>query len=166
MNFDPSILNRYRGKRILLDANLLLLWLIGTFQRTRIEVFKRTASFSTIEFDVLSSLLLEFRTIVTTPHVLTEVSNLANSLPENVKSAWFDHFSMRIAALEEILEPASKIAQQTSFNPFGLTDAAIQHASVDTLVLTEDFRLSGYLNAQGIVCLNLRDLALTVYQGS
>ena len=52
--------------------------------------------------------------------------------------------------------------QETSFNPFGLAGAAVQNASIDTLVLTEDFRLSGFLQSQGIATLNFRDLAASL----
>ncbi|RXH56370.1 hypothetical protein GRAN_3227 [Granulicella sibirica] len=45
-----------------------------------------------------------------------------------------------------------------SFDPFGLTDAAIHSAAAETLVLTEDFRLSGFLQTQGIDALNFRHL--------
>jgi hypothetical protein len=41
-----SIISRHLGKQIFLDSNLLLLLLIGRFQRERIEKFKRTSNFS------------------------------------------------------------------------------------------------------------------------
>lgn len=149
---------KYRGKRILLDSNLLLLFMVGSFQRNRISTFKRTAQFSESQFDVLVQLMAQFNTVVTTPHVLTEVGNLANSLPENIKPFWCEHFASQTAKLLELLEPAVDIMQETSFNPFGLTDAALHKASADTLLVTEDIRLSGFLRASGVAVLNLRDV--------
>ena len=162
MTAADEIFQRFRGKPILLDANLLLLYLIGTFQRERIPVFKRTASFTMLEFDQLVSLLTQFRIIVTTPHILTEVSNLANALPEYLKSSWSEHFSERVMSLHEVWEPATRLVEETAFNPFGLADAAIQSAAKDILVLTEDFRLSRYLATSGILSLNFRDLTMTL----
>ncbi len=153
-----ELFREYRGKSVLLDANLLLLLLIGTFQRERIATFKRTAQFSAEEFDILSGLLTHFRAIVTTPHLLTEVSNLANSLPEHLKSSWAEHFSTNIQSLVEIFHPAAEIVQEPAFNPFGLSDAALQKASPKTLVITDDFRLSGYLRSLGAPTLNFREV--------
>lgn len=155
---DDDVFQRYRGKSILLDANLLLLLLIGAFQRERISTFKRTAQFSVDEFEVLRSLVSQFRTIITTPHLLTEVSNLANSLPEYVKEAWAAHFAAQIGTLLEVFYPASEIIAESAFNAFGLSDAAIQKASKGTLVLTDDFRLSGYLRSLGFATLNFREV--------
>lgn len=153
-----EIFRSHKGKDVVLDANLLLLFLIGTFQRERISAFKRTAQFSAEEFDALQSVLTHFRRIITTPHLLTEVSNLSNSLPEHLKAAWSDHFAAAIHGLVEVLHPASDIAAESAFNPFGLTDAAVQNASAAALVLTEDFRLSGYLRSLGIATLNFREI--------
>jgi hypothetical protein len=158
MTPEEYIFSQYRGKRILLDSNLLLLFLIGSFERRRIEQFKRTSDFSEADFDILANLLTAFRTIVTTPHVLTEVSNLANALPENLKPLWAEHFALQTGSLMEVFEPAAEVMRQLSFGAFGLTDAAIHGAAQDTLILTEDFRLSGFLRFQGVAVLNFRDL--------
>ena len=157
-----ELFKKHRGGRVLMDANLLLLYLIGSFQRERIASFKRTAQFTTDDFDLLSRLLVQFQGLVTTPHILTEVSNLANSLPEYLKSSWSDHFATQITNFFEHFSPAAKVSALSAFHPFGLTDAAIQEASEDILVLTEDFRLSGYLDSVGVDTLNFRDIALTM----
>jgi hypothetical protein len=160
MTTEEQIFTQYRGKRVLLDANLLLLYLIGSFERKRIELFKRTSGFSAGDFDVLASLLTSFRSVVTTPHLLTEVSNLANSLPENIKPQWSEHFALQSNGLLELFEPAVNLMKRASFSRFGLADAAIQQVAQDTLIITEDFRLSGFLRAQGLPVLNFRDLLI------
>ena len=154
------VFNQYRGKRVLLDANLLLLFMIESYERSRIARFKRTAGFSESDFDILAGLMTAFRAIVTTPHVLTEVSNLANSLPEHLKPSWSEHFALQTASLTELLEPAVEVMLQESFLAFGLTDAAIHRAAIDTLILTEDFRLSGFLISRGVAVLNFKELLL------
>lgn len=160
MTSEELIFQTYRGKRLLLDANLLLLFSIGSFERKRVEQFKRTQQFTTSDFDLLATLLLQFKEIVTTPHLLTEVNSLANSLPENIKAEWSIHFKELIDQLSETLEPAKNIAQESAFGLFGLADASLQNAAVDTLILTEDGRLSDFLGRQGFPILNFRDLAL------
>ena len=158
MIFEESVFAKYRGKRVLLDANLLLLFLIGSFERNRVERFKRTADFTVSDFDLLATLLQEFRSVVTTPHLLTEVSNLSNSLPEYLKTDWFYHFASQTENFLEVMHPAISIMNETSFNRYGLADAAIHSAATETLVLTEDYRLSGFLRSQGIDVLNFNDL--------
>ena len=158
MTPEEYLFKQYRGKRILLDANLLLLYLVGTFERARIVRFKRTATFTEADFDLLVGFVGAFRTIVTTPHLLTEVSSLANSLPEYIKSAWAAHFALQTSELLEIFEPAIEVMRKDSFEAFGLADAAIHSASDNTLILTEDYRLSGFLLSEGIAVVNLRDL--------
>jgi hypothetical protein len=154
-----TIFDRFRGRPVLVDANLLLLYLIGTFQRARVETFKRTSEFTLEQFDILFRLLRGFPVIVTTPHILTEVSGLANSLPDRIKPEWCDHFAQQVGTFREISRPATIVMQESCFSPFGLTDAAIQNAAPDILVLTQDHRLSDVLSRQGITTLGFRDLA-------
>ncbi len=153
-----AIFRRFQGGRILLDANILLLLLIGSFERWRIGNFKRTAAFSELDFDVLVGFLRAFSKIVTTPHILTEVNSLANSLPGHVKESWSDHFAAEIGTFAEVFEESSDLAKGPAFRLFGLTDAAIYALASDTLILTEDFRLSGYLRSEELPVLNFRDI--------
>lgn len=157
-----SLLTGYRGKRVLLDANLLLLYLLGSFQREQIPLFKRTSSFRLEEFDLLVAVMRHSSALVTTPHILTEVSNLANALPAHLKGAWFRFFATTVRKYVEVYTPAGELFEESCFNPFGLADASIQNASRGTLLLTDDFRLSGYLASIGVTTINFRDLADTL----
>jgi hypothetical protein len=62
-------------KSILVDTNLLLLLFLGTVNPARISKFKRTQQFSDQDFYLLVSFLSGFDKVVTTPHILKEVSN-------------------------------------------------------------------------------------------
>ncbi|HEY5331354.1 MAG TPA: hypothetical protein VIJ79_15840 [Acidobacteriaceae bacterium] len=147
MTFSENVLSKYLGKRIFLDSNLLLLLLIGRFQRERIETFKRTSTFTRADFDNLVALTRQFSKVATTPHVLTEVNGMANSLPEYVKDAWSLSFAAAIRDLLEIFDPATEIIDHECFRLFGLTDAAIKQAGSEMLILTQDSRLAAYLRA-------------------
>jgi len=125
MIYEEDVFLRFRGGRILLDANILLLLLIGSFERSRIAQFKRTAGFSEFEFDQLVGFLRAFTQIVTTPHILTEVSNLGNALPEHLKGSWGDHFAIRAGSFVEVFEKSKSLMEGPVFRVFGLTDAAI-----------------------------------------
>src|SRR5437667_6470122 len=76
-----GIVARHARAGILVDSNILLLLLVGNFNRRLISKFKRTQTFDEQDYDILVDLLANFGSIHTTPHVLTEVSNLSRSLP-------------------------------------------------------------------------------------
>jgi hypothetical protein len=65
-----------KNKGILLDANLLLALLVGSFGAGEVERFKRTRQFTTRDVVELHKIVKSFSWICTTPHVVAEVSNL------------------------------------------------------------------------------------------
>jgi uncharacterized protein YacL len=60
--------------------------------------------------------------------------------------------------LRERWTPASELAQMPEFAAFGITDAALTKLASDALVVTDDHRLSGVLQSQGVPVLNFGDL--------
>lgn len=158
MNAFDSLLAQHRAKPVLLDSNLLLLYLVGTFEVNRIPVFKRTSRYSVNDFDLLFRLVSQFPAILTTPHLLTEVSSLANALPTNSKRAWHEHFRAMVSRMIEVSESATEIMRSPSFPDYGLADAAAERAARGVLLLTEDFRLSGSLASNNLAVLNFVDL--------
>ena len=84
-NYIIELLQRYRGKGVLLDTNILLLYFVGAFNPEEIPRFKRTKMFTVEDHDTLVGILGYFEKIVTTPNILTEVSNLSGQLAEHLK---------------------------------------------------------------------------------
>jgi hypothetical protein len=61
--------------------------------------------------------------------------------------------------LEEEYTPSKTLAAEPHFPKFGLTDAAIAHlAQRQLLVLTDDFRLSSFLDSKGLPAINFNHL--------
>lgn len=79
------LLVEYRTEGVLVDTNLLLLYVVGVYEPHRIERFKRTSTFTTEDFELLKRLLGHFETVATTPPVLTEVSNFLGHLPKEAR---------------------------------------------------------------------------------
>jgi hypothetical protein len=52
-----ALVEKHRGKGVFVDANLLVLLLVGTVNLKRIESFKRTRDFSVADFRTLNSLI-------------------------------------------------------------------------------------------------------------
>ena len=75
MEYINELVSRYQNKGLLIDTNLLLLYFIGNYDPNRIPGFKRTMAFTVDEFWLLIGFLGVFDKLVTTPNVLTEVSN-------------------------------------------------------------------------------------------
>ena len=166
MSIQEELFARHVRKSVLLDSNLLLVLLTGSSDPTLFARFKRVSGFTVDDYDLLIRFLGFFTTILTTPHVLTEVSNLANSLPEWCKIDWFRNFAVLIASekrtpgLRECWLPARDLARTPEFAAFGMTDAALCQLSSEALVLTEDYRLSGMLRHKGKDVLNFAELRL------
>jgi hypothetical protein len=74
---------------LLVDANLLILYTVGSVSPNRIASFKRTRRYEIRDFDLLTATLANFPELYTTPHVLAEVSNLINLAgDEGEKARW------------------------------------------------------------------------------
>jgi hypothetical protein len=164
MTLEEQLFARHAGKSILLDSNLLLVYLAGSSNRSIFGQFKRVSAYTFKDYELLLRLLSSFTTLLTTPHILTEVSNLANSLPERFKPDWYRNFATLIASeqktpgLREQWIPAIQLARMPEFSASGITDAALAKLSSHALVVTEDYRLSGALKSQGVLVLNFGDL--------
>jgi hypothetical protein len=133
---------------LLLDANVMLLLCVGLWSRGAISRFKRTRMFTDDDFDLLAGIVSRYGEIVTTPHVLCEVSNLADFHREPERTAFFAWLVETIVPnLPEHSEPSSTLVRETAFVRLGLTDAAVQQAarSRNLHVITTDTDLWAHL---------------------
>jgi hypothetical protein len=155
---EHPLVQPYLGRCAVLDTNVLLLHLLCTLDFSLLASFKRLGMFEAYDYLLLSELLKLFPAWYTTPHVLTEVSNLANSLPDWRKSSWTDLFSQHIQLIPELFEDSSLIASDASAIRFGLTDAALVSLAKTHLVITVDWPLTGFLESRNSAVLNLQHL--------
>lgn len=152
------LLEPYLGWPVVLDSNLLLLHWCASFDPMLVGTFKRLNAFDLADIYILAETLMALGELRTTPHVLTEVSNLANGLPSWKKLAWSYHISEGIAVTPEFYESASTILTDTESAGFGLTDAAISRMADDNVILTMDWRLASMLNSRGRAGINFKHL--------
>ncbi len=154
-----ALLTKYYQKGIVIDTNILLLYLVGIVNRERIPRFKRTAQFIPEDYDLLLQLINSFQKVVTTPNILTEVNSLANQLGEPERSQCLKIFTLLTSQIREEYLESSIVANDDIFSRFGLTDCGIMYLAKDKyLVLTDDLKLSLYLKAQGIDTINFNNL--------
>ena len=146
------------GRRILLDTNLLILYLVGITNRERIGRFKRTQSFSVEDFERLIAILAQADVLVTTPHVLTQVSDLVKlEAPEF--EAFLGLFSNWIRGASESIAPAADLVGHPIFPRVGLADTGIGRvAEQGAVVLTDDFLLYIALAERDLPVINFNHL--------
>lgn len=146
--------NPRRKAGILLDANLLLLLVVGGVDPKWIPRYERTRGFEERDYEILDGVLIRpelFDRRVTTPGILAEVSNLAGKFKGDVRDRVYGEFARWISILTEIHVESRSIAPDPLFARYGLTDLGILAVARDNhLVLTADGRLAGLLRGQGI----------------
>lgn len=150
-----ELIQQYRSKGILVDTNVLLLYVVGSFDLPQVTRFKRTRQYTESDFLLLGNLLSKFRKILTTSNILTEVNSLAGQLGGPAKTACFEEFARRIALLDEHYVPSAEASSVAGFTRLGLTDCGIAHFAKDRcLVLTDDLPLYVYLAHAGVDVIN------------
>jgi hypothetical protein len=154
---DNPLLKPYAGKPVILDANILLLHWCASFDRELVRTFKRLNTFQDEDIDLLEETLKQFSVLRTTPHVLTEVSNLANALPLWRKEDWAAHFSREIEVIPEQWIPAQSVCANLQMD-LGLTDAVLSELASTHVILTMDWPLTNRLESQGLNVVNFTRL--------
>lgn len=148
-------LKRYIRRGVLLDTNVLLLLLFGLTHPGDLDRFKRTQGYSRSDHRLLRDFVKNFRVRVTTPHVLTEVSNLAKNLPERWKPRFHKAFTTYVKSALEESQASKDVVATDVCRRFGLTDGVILSQAVGRyLLLTDDFGLAQYFNHCGGHSLN------------
>lgn len=137
-----------RKAGLVIDTNLLLLYLIGLHDPDRISHFKRTRGvYSVDDFELLVYVINLFDGFSTTPNILTEVSNF-------IDREQYDDIPMltvlrdKVIYQEEHYIESRKILsnRDETFVKFGVTDTVLYHlAQANYLILTVDLPLWAYL---------------------
>ena len=147
-----------------MDAQLLLLLLVGEFDRTLIKRFKRTAGFEETDYDLMVEYVKHFRRILITPHILTEIDNFAEGLKSQMEPFRRWLASDVLPRLRERSVQMRQAAQEKCFPTLGLTDSAsVSAVRRSGLVLTKDFDLWRHLSEQGLPVINFDHLRAEKY---
>jgi hypothetical protein len=129
-----------------LDANLLVLLVVGATDRALVRRHRRLQEFNADDYERLVDLLGNYQQVLVTPNTLTETSNLLSQHGEPQRSRFFDTFRSIIEINREIVVASRQASGNASFKPLGLTDAALlEVVTADTPLITVDLDL--YLEA-------------------
>jgi hypothetical protein len=156
-----ALVAHHRRRSIVVDTNILLLLFLGECLPDLVGRFKRAAQFAPEDWPLLTRLLSLFPSVITTPSILTEVNSLGGQLSEPARATFRGFLSQRLSSVEERYSPSAELARHGAFIKFGLADSSItQLAEVGHLVLTDDFRLSQFLDSKGHAVLNFNHIRM------
>ena len=125
-----------------IDANLLLLLVVGSTDRDLIPKHRRLRRFGREDYDLLIRFIAQVCRVYVTPNTLTETSNLLAQHADPELSHFFDRLRFIIHESEEVVIASDRASTNSQFRRLGLTDAALLEAATeDTPVLTVDLDL-------------------------
>ena len=164
-SYAEILIDRFCSKGVLIDTNLLLLYVVGRYDDGVIRrgAFNRLAAYSIEDYSLLRGLMLLFDKYVTTPHVLAEVSNWIGKLPRGQEIECLGRFADILSGFTELTVESFEVAFHPRFAYLGLTDAAISKFASEYLVLTDDARFAVHLNEMGLDALNINHLRQEIW---
>jgi len=144
---------------LLVDSNLLVLFVVGSVNRDRIDSFKRTSKYTKADYDLLLRVFRNFTVLHTLPHVMAEVSNLTD-LPGKEAGRARDVLKSAISLLDEHGISSASAAEDALYPKLGLVDAAIGAVARahKCTVLTDDLDLYLLLARQQVEVVNFSHL--------
>lgn len=112
-------------KAVCLDANLLVLLVVGLTSRTYIKSHKRLSAFAEEDYDLLLFQLTQYSEILFIPHVLAETSNLIKDISDPARTSIFKNFEGVIKRYDEKYVESKHGAAQKEFIRLGMTDSIL-----------------------------------------
>ena len=130
------------GSGLFVDANLLVLLVVGWTGRDLIGKHRRLRDYRAEDYDILLDLIGRFEKVFVTPNTLTEASNLLAQHRDPEKTLFFDTLRFIIQETEEVVIASAVASNNPTFGRLGLTDAVLMEAiSETTPLLTVDLDL-------------------------
>jgi hypothetical protein len=149
---------------VIFDTNLLLMFLVGLWNPRRISTYKRTAAYSEEDHALLLQMVQRTGMLVTTPHILTEVCNLADTLNRENHLQVYGALAALQATARERRQEATRLMQHPLFTFFGIADSSLIDASLKGhLVVTDEAACYAAILRCGGLGLNLNHLRGAVW---
>jgi predicted nucleic acid-binding protein len=118
---------------VVIDANLLLLLVVGKADVGLIKKHSRLAKYKKTHFDFLINFLIQFEKYIVTPHSLTEMWNLIGERQRGRDDDFDRVFRAAkhvVANILEVYEPSIKLIDNPKVAWLGLSDVAQIEAAV------------------------------------
>ena len=149
-----------RSKTLLLDTNLLLLLFIVGKDSSLIPKAKTLSAFVEDDYDLLGDIINNsFNHLVTTPHIMTEVSNLLGKERDHIRRLGREAMAEFLSQCTEHTDSSVILVSEPEFNRIGLTDVAIAVASrLPAFVLTADLPVYLHVSSSGLEAENFNHI--------
>jgi hypothetical protein len=143
-----------------IDANLLILLVVGNADQGMIARHKRLSGYTSDDFRALAEIVIQVTDVLATPQVLTETSNLMIfGLADSDKLLVKQSFSVLAGRLKEIWAPSARLVERQEFYWLDLADCAwLSLLDQDTILLTDDEKLAIAARSNGLMTLRLSDI--------
>jgi hypothetical protein len=146
-------------RSVLLDTNLLVLLVVGLYDKRLIGNHKRTNTFTVEDFDLLVESIEGYEMLWVTSHCLAEVSNLLKHTHESQAKELLIVLKQFISDKKESHVPKEIIFKNNYFNRLGIADTGIIIKSKRvSCVLTVDFDLYTEIARLGYNVINFNHL--------
>ena len=112
---------------IIVDANLLLLWIVGLASPDYIHRHKRLQAYTNEDFLILVNILSRARRIILTPNTLTETSNLAGYIAEPART---EIFYILFALIKAAMLPPAVVKAEAGLPEAGFCASQVSRSVV------------------------------------
>ena len=138
---------------LLLDTNLLLLLFIGGKDISLIKKAKTLSAYTEEDYELLQEFASRkrFTDLLTTPHIITEVSNLLGKERNDIKQNGREAVVEFLSRCNECSDSSVKLASDPEFSRLGIIDVAIiAAANASVFVLTAYLPLYLHCSRSGL----------------
>ncbi|MBA4489993.1 hypothetical protein [Paracoccus sp. S1E-3] len=144
-------------KSIILDANLLVVWIVGACDISKLGTFKRAKAYTAEDFHWIESHITDPKRLATIPNIVTEAGNLLLDDNGDKISGVRELLGQFMKMAREAYISSPQIADSENYMRLGVTDSAIIElcATMDVKVLTADHKLYGQLHSLGYEAHNI-----------
>ena len=130
------------AEAVVVDANLLVLLVVGLASESYITRHKRLKAYSVADYRLLLALISAHSRMIVTPNAVTETSNLVRNIAEPACTHILQVLGVLLEEVEERYIASRDAARHQDFRRLGITDAALLNDSLQSAVLlTSDLDL-------------------------
>ena len=165
---DKTRFMRHAAKGIIVDSNLLVIYLVGLHDTRNLERFLPGSKKGEIvcfprDFDILKALFIKLsaKKFIVTPSILTELSNLTFDKFQDPKLKSYFHSTLAfIKMADEKHITKSDLLKTYHLPALGFSDSSIVETAKKEgcLVLTQDLKCATILEKEGCCVFNMNHL--------
>jgi hypothetical protein len=142
-------------KAVVLDANLLVLLVVGLASPSYIIRHKRLRAYSVQDFSLLQKLLSAAPRIIVTPNTITETSNLAVQIADPARKHVSAALKLLLMKTEEVYIDSRAASEHVAYPRLGITDSVLLGTLAGGYtLLTADLDLYLEAHHQGYMAIN------------